>query len=73
MRLSRYEVREVLDGVEKDQEEANVSRLLIDSDVVLVSDTSFVINLNATGFSDRIVRAMPLFVVTEDVLRELGW
>ena len=45
---------------------------LIDSDVVLVSDTSFVINLNATGFSDRIVRAMPnLFVVTEDVLREL--
>lgn len=50
----------------------NYPGFLIDSDVVLVSDTSFVINLNATGFSDRIVRAMPnLFIVTEDVLREL--
>ena len=44
----------------------------IDLDIVLVGDTSFVINLNATGFSNRIIRAVPnLFVITEDVLREL--
>ena len=44
----------------------------IDSDIPVVVDTSFVINLNATGFSDRIIRAMPNpFSVTEDVLREL--
>lgn len=44
----------------------------IDSGIPAVVDTSFVINLNATGFSDRIIRAMQTsFIVTEDVLREL--
>lgn len=44
----------------------------IDSDIPAVVDTSFVINLNATGFSDRILRAIQIpFIVTEDVLREL--
>ena len=44
----------------------------INFEAVLVGDTSFVINLNATGFSDRIIKAMPnLFAVTEEVIREL--
>ena len=46
----------------------------IDSDVTLVGDASFMINLNATGFSDQIIRSVPnLLVVTEDVLRELKY
>lgn len=44
----------------------------INFEAVLVGDTSFVINLNATGSSGRIIKAVPnLFVVTEEVLREL--
>ena len=43
-----------------------------DPSIPLIADTSFVINLNATGFSDRIIRAVPnSLVVTEDVVREL--
>ena len=44
----------------------------IDSDVPMVADASVVINLNATGSSNLIIRAIPnLFVVTGDVLCEL--
>ena len=43
-----------------------------DPSTPLIADTSFVINLNATGFSDRIIRAVPnSLIVTEDVVREL--
>ena len=43
-----------------------------DPGIPLIADTSLVINLNATGFSDRIIRAVPSsLVVTEDVVREL--
>lgn len=43
-----------------------------DPSIPLIADTSLVINLNATGFSDRIIRAVPSsLVVTEDVVREL--
>ena len=44
----------------------------IDSDLPMIADASVVINLNATGSSNQIIRAIPnFFVVTKDVLCEL--
>lgn len=42
-----------------------------DHDIPVVADTSVVINLNATGFSSRIIQALPNpFFVTKNVLGE---
>ena len=74
LQLDRHEIREVLDGAELEESEANeLFSFPINADTILVADASVIINLNATGRARDIIQAQPgSLVVTENAFAELS-